>query len=113
MFIKIKKVYVYQFRNIYQNVNISMLLCYKMILGTMSRVGQIWTIINNEEINIILRLHMCRHKYDLSYVAILHVEFDKVLCKAQSVLEIDENQKLILFFYSKLLNFENSDNNKS
>ena len=43
----------------------------------------------------------------------LHVEFNIPLCRVQSVLQIGENQKSILFFYPKLCNFENNKNIKS
>ena len=43
----------------------------------------------------------------------LHVEFNIPICRVQSVLQIGENQKSILFFYLKLWNFENSENIKS
>ena len=43
----------------------------------------------------------------------LHQTSDIPLCRAQSVLQICENQKSILFFYPKLWNFENSENIKS
>ena len=39
----------------------------------------------------------------------LHVVFNKALCRVESVLQIGENQKSILFFYPKLWNFENSE----
>ena len=42
----------------------------------------------------------------------LHVEFKNPFCRAQSVLQFGENQKSILFFYPKLWNFENSENNQ-
>ena len=35
-----------------------------------------------------------------------HVEFNIPLCRVQSVLQIGENQKSVLFFYPKLWNFE-------
>ena len=43
----------------------------------------------------------------------IHVEFVTSLCRSQSVLQIAENQKSILFFYLKLWNFEHSENIKS
>ena len=48
-----------------------------------------------------------------SYVVNLHVEFNIPLCREQSLLQISENQKSILFFCAKLWNFENSENIKS
>ena len=39
----------------------------------------------------------------------LHVEFNTPLGRVQSVLQIGENQKSILFFFPKLWNFENSE----
>ena len=43
----------------------------------------------------------------------LHVELKIPFCRVQSVLQFGENQKSILFFYLKLLNFENSKNIQS
>ena len=43
----------------------------------------------------------------------LHVEFNIPLGRVQSLLQIGENQKSILFFYPKLWNFENGENIKS
>ena len=43
----------------------------------------------------------------------LHVEFNGLLCTLQSALQIDENEKSILFFYLKLWNFQNGENIKS
>ena len=43
----------------------------------------------------------------------LHVKFNIALCRVQSLLQIGENQKSVLFFYPKLWNFENGENIKS
>ena len=41
------------------------------------------------------------------------VQFNIPLCREQSVLQIGENQRSVLFFCLKLWNFENSGNIKS
>ena len=47
------------------------------------------------------------HKTSLM-LRFLNVEFNIPLCRVQSVLQIGENEKSILFLHSMLCNFENS-----
>ena len=41
-----------------------------------------------------------------------YVELNIPICRVQSVLQIGENQKSVLFFYPKLWSFENNKNLK-
>ena len=64
----------------------------------------------NNKINALLYVtHL--HKTICTKSRFLHVEIKNLFCRAQSVLQFGENQKLILFFYLKLWNFENSETN--